>query len=104
MSQQLNHRRYKHNEHSPHLEQLSWYISIASQMKQYLIQMMTNQTIPNQNETVFTLPTEQIPEGLIVGQVGQTITKPSNPIQKVEIILSPTIHNPNTSAHIITKP
>lgn len=64
---------------------------------------ISNQTVPDQDETVFTLPTEQIPEGLVVGQVLQTLTPSSNPIQRVEIELS---LNPSQliSAQIITKP
>ena len=60
---------------------------------------ISNQTRPNQNDTVFTLPTEQIPEGLIVGQVVQSLTQPSNPIQRVEIKLSP-----QQGTHIILHP
>ena len=64
---------------------------------------ISNQTTPNLNNTVFTLPTEQIPEGLIVGQVAQTLTKPSNPIQRVEITL-PINPNQLDQAHIILSP
>ncbi|MBU1200303.1 hypothetical protein KJ953_02070 [Patescibacteria group bacterium] len=60
---------------------------------------ISNQTHLNQNDTVFTLPTEQIPEGLIVGQVVQSLTQPSNPIQRVEIKLSP-----QQGTHIILSP
>jgi len=64
---------------------------------------IANPNTPIQHDTVFTLPTEQIPEGLIVGQVSQTLTKPSNPIQKVEIKL-PLNPSQITFGHIITNP
>ena len=68
-----------------------------------------NQNTPGQNNTVFTLPTDQIPEGLIVGQVAQTITKPSDPMQKVEITLPQVLYtqqnqNQPSQFQIITKP
>jgi cell shape-determining protein MreC len=64
---------------------------------------ITDQETPNQDDTVFTLPTEEIPEGLIVGQVKQVLTKPSNPIQKVEIDL-PLNVSQITDTYIITDP
>ena len=67
---------------------------------------IASQNTPNQTNTVFTLPTEQIPEGLIVGTVTQTLTKPSNPIQRVEIKLSsnPSEASAKKGVHIITQP
>ncbi len=67
---------------------------------------IASQNVPNQTNTVFTLPTEQIPEGLIVGTVTQTLTKPSNPIQRVEIKLSSASHNLSDGGplYIITSP
>jgi len=64
---------------------------------------IASQNTPNQTDTVFTLPTEQIPEGLVVGQVAQTLTQPSNPIQRVELKLSINPNQPD-QAFIITSP
>lgn len=64
---------------------------------------ITDQKTPNLDDTVFTLPTEKIPEGLIVGTVKQNLTKPSNPIQSVEIDPATNISQ-TTSPYIITNP
>jgi cell shape-determining protein MreC len=67
---------------------------------------IANKNVPNQMSTVFTLPTEQIPEGLIVGEVTQALTQPSNPIQRVEIKLSanPSEASVKEGLHIILSP
>lgn len=63
---------------------------------------LADQTIPPKNEAVFTLPTEQIPEGLNIGSTNRMLTKPSNPSQKMEIKLLPLTLNP--IGQIITRP
>lgn len=57
----------------------------------------------NPRTTVFTLPTNQIPENLIIGQVSEIITNQANPVQEVKIILDqPLVTAKNFQ--IITKP
>lgn len=62
-----------------------------------------NDTAFNPKGVILTLPTEQIPENLIIGQVEKITTNPADPTQEATIILDKEI---NTSDHffIITKP
>jgi len=67
---------------------------------------LSNSASLNSNDTIFTLPTEQIPEGLIVGKIAQTLTQPSNPIQRIEIKLAinPSEASAKKDTHIILQP
>jgi hypothetical protein len=61
---------------------------------------LTDQVIPQEKSTIFTLPTEKIPEGLIIGHTLDTLTTPNDPVQRVKVKTSINL-NTLTSPHII---
>lgn len=52
----------------------------------FLITDLPNDTAFSPRTIILTLPSAQIPENLIVGQIGQITTDPSNPLQEATII------------------
>lgn len=64
---------------------------------------LPSQTPISQNTTIYTLPTQYIPEGLVVGTTTQPLSNPQQPLQKIEIKLNTPI-NQTQNPSIITNP
>lgn len=62
---------------------------------------LPSQTPIPENTTIYTLPTQYLPEGLVVGTTTQSLSNPQQPLQKIKIKLNTPI-NQAQSPSIIT--
>lgn len=64
---------------------------------------LPSQTPIPENTTIYTLPTQYLPEGLVVGTTTQSLSNPQQPLQKIKIKLNTPI-NQAQNPSIITSP
>lgn len=64
---------------------------------------LPSQTPIPENTTIYTLPTQYLPEGLIIGTTTQPLSNPQQPLQKIKIKLNTPI-NQAQNPSIITNP